>query len=103
MLAGMTVGKLGAQESSFKPKSKLRFGIIGCGGKGWSGMQAASDFGDIVALADVDVTARTKAMLEHPRASAYDDYRVMLDRMHNDLDAVVISIPDHHHAPATAL
>jgi predicted dehydrogenase len=31
----------------------------------------------------------------------FDDYRVMLDKMHKDLDAVVISTPDHSHFPAT--
>jgi predicted dehydrogenase len=102
VVAGLAVGRLEAKQAPAK-KDRLRFGIIGCGGKGWSGMQAAAEFGDIVALCDVDVTARTKAMMEHPRATAYDDYRMMLDRMSKELDAVVISIPDHHHAPATSL
>jgi len=83
------------------PQKRLRFGIIGCGGKGWSGMEDASNFGDIVALCDVDANNRTKAMLQHPRATAFDDYRTMLDEMRGQIDAVVISIPDHHHAPAS--
>lgn len=86
------------------PKSgRLRFGIIGCGGKGWSGMEAAAEFGDIVALADIDAQNRTKAMLEHPRATAFDDYRAMLQAMRGKIDAVVISIPDHHHSIASSL
>jgi predicted dehydrogenase len=82
---------------------KLRFGIIGCGGKGWSGMQDAAGFGEIAALVDIDANNRTKAMLEHPRAIAFDDYRDMFAAMRGKIDAVVISIPDHHHAPASAL
>ena len=31
----------------------------------------------------------------------FDDYRVMLDKMHKDIDAIVISTPDHSHFPAT--
>jgi len=87
-----------------KPKThRLRFGIIGCGGKGWSGMQQAAEHGDIVAVADVDAKNRNKAVLEYPRASAFDDYRDMLKAMKGKIDAVVISTPDHHHAPASAL
>jgi predicted dehydrogenase len=92
-----------ASESQQVSTHPLRFGIIGCGGKGWSGMQDASQFGNIVALVDIDANNRTKAMLEHPRATAFDDYREMFEAMKGKLDAVVISIPDHHHAPASAL
>lgn len=84
-------------------EGRIRFGIIGCGGKGWSGMEQASQHGEIVALADVDVKNRTKAMLEHPKATAFDDYREMFEAMKGKIDAVVISIPDHHHAPASSL
>jgi len=53
-VVGLTVGKAFAESSepTSAPKDRLRFGIIGCGGKGWSGMQDASHFGDIVALCD---------------------------------------------------
>ena len=99
MVAGLAVGRAEAQPT---PK-RLRVGIIGCGGKGWSGMELAAEHGDIVALADVDVTATARAMVEHPDASTFEDYRVMFDRMRGELDAVVISTPDHHHAIAASL
>jgi len=82
---------------------RLRFGIIGCGGKGWSGMEAAAQFGDIVALADIDADNRSKAMLQHPRACSFDDYRAMLEAMRGKIDAVVVSTPDHHHGPASSM
>jgi len=66
-------------------------------------MAAAAEHGDIVALADIDAQNRTKAMLEHPRATSFDDYRAMLEAMRGKLDAVVISTPDHHHAIASSL
>jgi predicted dehydrogenase len=104
-VVGLALGTASAEspQASTVPTGRLRFGIIGCGGKGWSGMQDASQFGDIVALADVDAQNRTKAMLEHPRATAFDDYRMMLDAMRGKIDAVVISIPDHHHAVAASM
>jgi predicted dehydrogenase len=106
-VAGLAVGSALAETPSQSappdPNRRLRIGIIGCGGKGWSGMQDAANFGDIVALCDVDVENRSKAMLEHPRATSFDDYRAMFEAMKGKIDAVVISIPDHHHAPAAAL
>src|SRR5579872_5583564 len=106
-VVGLAAGVASAESPAYQEKKsgngRLRFGIIGCGGKGWSGMQEAANYGDIVALADIDANNRTKAMLEHPRAAAFDDYRNMLEAMRGKIDAVVISIPDHHHAPASSL
>jgi len=31
----------------------------------------------------------------------FEDFRVMLDKMHKEIDAVVVSTPDHTHFPAT--
>lgn len=85
------------------PKGRLRIGIVGCGGKGWTGMELAAEHGDIVAIADVDSEYRAKAMIEHPKAATFDDYRLMFESMRGHMDAVIISTPDHHHATAAAL
>ena len=66
-------------------------------------MEWAAQYGDVVALADVDVNNTTRALIEHPSASTFEDYRVMLERMKGGLDAVVISTPDHHHAIASSM
>lgn len=93
-----------APQPLLEPKGgKLRVGIIACGGKGWSGMMGIAEHGEIVALCDIDANARAKAMAEFPRASTFDDYRIMLESMRGRMDAVVISTPDHHHAPASAM
>jgi predicted dehydrogenase len=106
-IVGMAVASASAEpqkaKSSIADPNRLRFGIIGCGGKGWSGMQQAAEHGDIVAICDVDVENRAKAMAEYPRTNAFDDYRQMLESMKGELDAVVISTPDHHHAIASAI
>lgn len=99
---GLSVVKASA-ETPQKAPSRLRFGIVGCGGKGWSGMEEAAAQGDIVAVCDIDVNNRTKAMLQHPRAASFEDYRSMFQTMRGHLDAVVVSTPDHHHAVASAL
>ncbi len=92
-------------DSEIKPtgRGKLRLGIVGCGGKGWSGMQGAAEFGEVVCIADVDVENRIKAMQEHPRARTFEDYREMYEAMRGKIDAVVVSTPDHHHLLASVL
>ena len=81
------------------PSEKLNVGIIGCGGKGWSdlgGMRSEN----IVALCDVDDRRAANAFTEFRSVSRYRDYRVMLEK-EKSLDAVTVSTPDHHHAPAS--
>lgn len=97
--AGFAIGTAKGQDQA----KRLRIGIIGVGGKGWSGMTEAAAHGDIVALCDIDSTAIGKGLVEYPRATTFDDYRIMLEAMRGKLDAVVVSTPDHHHAPASAL
>jgi predicted dehydrogenase len=104
---GVALSGVAAAEGH-KPKpapqsGRLRFGIIGSGGKGWSGMEQAAQHGDIVAICDVDLENRLNAMNVHPRAASFNDYRTMLHAMHDRLDAVVISTPDHHHALASMI
>jgi predicted dehydrogenase len=80
------------------PNEKLNIGIIGCGGKGWSDAEGVAGE-NIVALCDVDENALNHAAQRYPGASLHRDYRRMLDTVKH-LDAVTVSTPDHHHAPA---
>lgn len=91
------------QSAPRRGRSVPRVGIIGSGGKGWSGTQWAAEHGDIVALCDVDFKQRIRALEAYPSASSFEDYREMLAAVGPTLDAVVISTPDHHHFPASAL
>lgn len=34
----------------------------------------------------------------HPKAKFYEDYREMLEKENNNIDAVSVSTPDHNHA-----
>ncbi|MCC6402889.1 MAG: Gfo/Idh/MocA family oxidoreductase [Fimbriimonadaceae bacterium] len=100
---GLAVPMAGAAQARRRKGERLRVGIVGCGGKGWSGMEWAAEHGDIVALADIDLNNRLKAMEVHPHAASFLDYRDMFSAMAEDMDAVVISTPDHHHYPAAML
>jgi predicted dehydrogenase len=76
---------------------KLNLGIIGAGNRAASNLQCVSTE-NIVALCDVDANFLAAARQKFPRAAAYRDFRRMLER--SDLDAVVVSTPDHTHAVA---
>ncbi len=114
-VVGLTVGTGAIASAAAEPQMrrngsgpgsgvrKLKFGIIGAGGKGTSGTEQAAQFGDIVALCDVDATTRATASANYPRASTFNDYRDMFEAMRGKINAVVISTPDHHHAIASAI
>lgn len=87
-----------------KPGERLNIGVIGVGGKGWSNWEPMFKMGEnIVALCDVDrapVDAALAIVKERcPDARGFSDYRRMFDACKN-LDVVLVSTPDHTHAPA---
>ena len=77
---------------------------VGCIGMGkmatdWGDTPQHAQFGDILAICDVD-SRRTEAAKNNPelgasKADTYGDYRKVLDR--NDIDVVSIVTPDHWH------
>ena len=85
--------------------NRLRTAHIGVGGIGKSDLQAISSHAlvDVTALCDVDANNLSAAKKLHPNARVFSDYRIMLKEMKNDIDAVIISTPDHTHAPASML
>ncbi|MFP6769278.1 MAG: Gfo/Idh/MocA family oxidoreductase, partial [Planctomycetaceae bacterium] len=94
------------QESWTAPKAaneKIRFACIGVGGKGGSDSNSASRHGDVVAICDVDDNTLNKAGGRFKQAKKFNDYRVMLEKMADSIDAVTVSIPDHNHAAASAM
>ena len=84
---------------------KLRTAHIGVGGMGGADLKSIASHPDVVVvgLCDVDANAIAKASAIYPQAKTHVDYRVMLKEMVNEIDAVVVSTPDHTHAPASLL
>src|SRR5574339_347662 len=85
------------------PSDKLRIAGIGVGGKGKSDLAefAKSPNVNIVALCDVDDREAAASRKSFPNAPYYKDFRVMLEKEKNSIDAVSVSTPDHTHAVAT--
>src|SRR5215470_15724072 len=85
------------------PSDKLNIAAIGAGGKGESDLSefAKSSKVNIVALCDVDDRQCVKSRTRFSKANYYKDFREMLDKEKNNIDACSISTPDHTHAVAT--
>lgn len=93
-----TYGSLSRAQSN-SPNEKLNIAAIGIGGRGGDDVNGVAHE-NLVALCDVD-EARAGATFElYPNAQRFTDFRVMLDKIHAQIDAVVIGTPDHTHACA---
>jgi len=81
------------------PNEKINIAGIGIGGRGGVDVDEVSAEGhNFVALCDVDTKYAGKMFAKHPNARQFTDYRVMLDKMGKEIEAVVIGTPDHTHA-----
>ena len=87
----------GATKSK-SPNGKLNMGIIGSGGRGGGNLGGVSKE-NIHTLCDVNRNTLAAVKKRFPNAKTTTDWReVVADP---EIDAVVISTADHHHAPAS--
>lgn len=87
---------------ALSPNGKLRTAHIGVGGMGGGDLNSVSSHPmvEVVGLCDVDLNNLNKAKEKHPGAQGFRDYREMLSKLGDTVDAVVVSTPDHTHASA---
>src|SRR3954447_11928399 len=101
-IGGAGLWSAASRSRVYGANERLRVAAVGVGGQGWSDLTsiAASPHAEIVALCDVDESAPHlgRAAEKFPRARTFDDWRRLLDRA-NEFDAVMVSTPDHMHAP----
>lgn len=86
--------------------SKIRTAHIGVGGMmGMADLDSIASHPnvEVTALCDVDSRYLVAAKKKFPAAKTYADYRRMFDEIGSGIDAVVITTPDHTHAPASLL
>ena len=88
-----------------KPKKLLHTAHVGIANMGLEDLKAIASHANVVvtALCDVDSNALKKASELFPEAQIFSDYRIMFDQISDQIDAVVVSTPDHTHAPASLL
>lgn len=86
-------------ENANRPRSqndRFRIGAIGMRYQGSVITRKAVEYGDVVAIADVDRAIGEKAVAEFGgKAQLYEDYRHLLAR--KDVDVVMIGTPEHWH------
>jgi predicted dehydrogenase len=88
-----------AQDS---PNERLNIASVGTTNRAGANLAGVSSQ-NIVALADVDSNLLDQGAARFPAARKYRDFRVMLEKEADKLDAVLVSTPDHVHAPAAAM
>lgn len=84
--------------TSKSANEKLNLAFVGVAGKGVDSRHkfAAIEGCNFVALCDIDEAFLGSAIAEHQGARGYVDFRRMLEQ--KDIDAVVVTTPDHTHA-----
>ncbi|MEN9790413.1 MAG: hypothetical protein RLZZ63_71, partial [Gemmatimonadota bacterium] len=85
-----------------QPSQKLRIACIGVGGMGFSDVRGVAGE-QLVAFADVDDRSAERAYRAYPSVKRYRDFREMLEKERNNIDAVTVSTPDHTHAVAAMM
>ncbi|WP_282122994.1 Gfo/Idh/MocA family protein [Algibacter mikhailovii] len=88
---------------SLSPNNKLNIAAIGVGNRGGQNLKVVAKTNNIVALCDVDDFFLQKAGADFPQAQKFVDFRKMFDQMSKEIDAVLISTPDHTHFAATMI
>lgn len=92
----LAMPRFSVASSGGSPSSKINIAVVGAGGQGeYAVEQAATE--NFVALCDVDEERAAEAYEAHPDVPRFKDFRVMLDKMGKEIDAVAISTPDHTH------
>ena len=82
------------------PSDKLNIACVGAGGQAeWDIEQLQSE--NFVAFCDVDWKQAAATFAKYPAVPKYRDFREMLDKENDRIDAVLVATPDHIHGPAS--
>lgn len=84
---------------------KLRIAQVGLGMMGTADLKdiASHPAVEVVALCDVDMSKINAVKDKYASAKIFTDYREMFKSIGGEIDAVVVSTPDHAHAPISLM
>jgi len=77
------------------PNDKPNIALIGCGGRGRGDAKDAQQYGNIVAVCDVDQKRAEQAAKQFEGAKTYADFRKVIER--EDIHVIITGTPDHWH------
>ncbi len=92
MLSHFAIGKPGEPANS-----KLNVAFIGLGSQGGVNLKGMAGLVNVVGLCDVNPAAFIRLPESMASVPRFKDCRVMLDKLGKEIDAVVVSTPDHAH------
>jgi len=81
-----------------KPRSandKPNVALVGCGGQGRGDAKRAQEFGNVVAVCDVDEGRAQQTAKQFGGAAVFSDFRKVMER--KDVDVIITGTPDHWH------
>lgn len=84
-----------AAPARLSPNDKPGIALVGCGGMGSGDGRNASNYGNMVAVCDVDEKHLEKAAQMFPGAKKFKDFRKVMEL--DDVQVVVNATPDHWH------
>ena len=88
----------------FGANERVAVAAVGAGGKGEADTAGAASAGaELAFLCDVDDNNAAKTYKTFPQAKRYKDFRQMLEKEQKSIDGVIVSAPDHLHAPVALM
>lgn len=105
LAAGATALPLSIWSCASSAPKMIRTAHVGVGNMGMADLEAIASHPQVkvAALCDVDSEHLKAAHALFPDAQVFADYRTMMEQFSDQIDAVVVSTPDHTHAPASLL
>lgn len=87
-------------EGNIPPSKRINYAAIGTNGRGSVNAQTSANNGAML-VASCDVVYMGLEGKDENNKPRYSDFRTLLDKHEKDIDAVIISTPDHTHYCAT--
>lgn len=82
-------------------QQQLQVACVGVNGMGWSDLSSVGSHKSVkfVGFCDIDENRFDKVDANFPGTAHFSDYREMFQKLGDKFDAVIVSTPDHMHAP----